>query len=101
MYGRRNLMSNEDKMKETVFFVEANDYERHQIWRNIHEKHPYEHDSSGFGVCVGKINDDPSMQVWVTFLFSYLYDYRICLYSATSRYVDHTMVEEYIKKIGR
>jgi hypothetical protein len=90
-------MPSEDKLKETVFFVEATDYERHEIWRKLHVKHDYEHDNMGFSQHIGNIKNDPSMGVHVCFLFSYLYGYRICMYNATSRFVDHTMVEEYIK----
>lgn len=97
MYARRNLMSSDDKLKETVFFIEANDFERHQIWRELHEKYEYDHDSMGSGAHIGNIKGDPELPVNVQFLFSYLKGYRVCMYSATSRYVDNTMIENYIK----
>lgn len=98
MYARRNLYtSTEDKLKETVCFVEANDFERHEIWRKLHETHDYEHDSIGSSLTLGFVKGDPKMPVTVQLLFSYLKGYRICMYSATSRYVDHTLIENFFK----
>jgi pentatricopeptide repeat protein len=97
--ARRNLyMSTEDKLKETVCFIEATDFERHEIWRKLHETHDYEHDSIGSSIVVGCIKGDPTLSVTVQLLFSYLKGYRICMYTPTSRYVDHTLIEEFFEK---
>jgi hypothetical protein len=97
--SHRNFLSIEEKFKETIFFVEANSYEQLAIYRELKDDkdHVYEQDPSGIYRTIGCINGDSTMPVCVSFTFGYLDGYRYCYYDATSRYVDHTMVEEYIE----
>jgi len=93
----RNFLPTEDKLKESVFFIEANSYEQLAIWREIHEKHDFEQDPCGSSLIIGYINNDDGMPVVVSVSFYYLYGYRICFYYATSRFVDNTMVNNFFE----
>jgi|ERR1044072_4628499 hypothetical protein len=98
MNARRNFIPTEDKLKESIFFVEANSYEQLALWREVHEKHSFEQDPCGGGIHVGNINDDASMSVHICLSFYYVYGYRVCFYYPTSRFVDYTMIEQFFEK---
>jgi len=55
-------------------------------------------DNSGFGREIGKIGR--GKPVFVSFSFYAIGGKYICFYNATSRFVDWTMVEDYIKKFA-
>lgn len=104
-------MSFEERMNECVFFVEANSYERHTLWKElktyVEEEAPDDHDytfaeawielNNGWSIIVGNINGDEDKPVCVSFGYNIIYGELVCFYNATSRYVDHTMVEEWIQ----
>lgn len=93
----------EHKLQTTRFFVEATDEEKFYLWKeNKYQTDPelkfdWEEDNAGFMQCVGKINDD-DMPVWVSFMFAKINNVRVCFYNATSRFVDHQMVEKFIEE---
>lgn len=89
-------MTDEDKLKSCVFFVEATSTEKFYLWKEYHEEIEWEEDNSGFSIVVGNISK--SKPVNVCFTFAKIYGKRICFYEAVSRFVDHTMVENWIKK---
>ncbi len=95
--------TNEQKLEETVFFVEANSFETFCLWQKNHNKEnqTWEQDMSGFGKTVGYINDESDKVVFVSFTFYIINGKRVCFYEATSRYVDHTMVDDLIKSFGK
>jgi hypothetical protein len=98
--SRRNFLSIEEKFAETIFFIEANSYEQLAIYREFlkdNRRGCYEQDGSGVLRTIGFINGDATMPVSVCFTFGYIDGYRFCYYDATSRYVDHTLVEQYIE----
>jgi len=98
--SRRNFLSTEEKFKETIFFIEANSYEQLAIYREFMkdaERGIYEQDPMGVGITIGYINGDATMPVHVCFTFGYIDGFRFCYYYATSRYVDNTLIEEYIE----
>ena len=84
----------EANLFSSIFFVEATHCEQFYLWKEYHKKCYWEQISEGFGRTIGHIDEYP---VFVSFNFAKIYGKRICFYEATSRYVDHTMVEEYIK----
>lgn len=94
----------EQKLKETVFFVEATGCERHFLWKENEERKGQEHhldwkqDMMSFWETIGYIGKGKSRPVCVSFSFALLDGKRVCFYDATSRYVDHTMVEEFIER---
>ena len=115
------MLTSEEKMKQVVFFVEANSYETGAIWSEIKQyvrnrvneltdieelqemyfksliKEILIQDYEGFWTTIGHINGETDKPVCVSFSFIQLYGSYVCFYNATSRYVDHTMVEDYIK----
>jgi len=136
------LESFEEKMKSCVFFIEANDNERHELWSKwvrpttdtfeeickILEKskeesfenwklitkfsklkynmwgygfnrEDWEEDSFGTLLQIGKLyeDEDKFSPVCVSFSFAKWFGQRVCFYYPTSRYVDNTMIEEWIK----
>jgi hypothetical protein len=88
---------NEAKLFSTIFFVEATHTEQFYLWKEYHEGHQWVQDSEGFYKTIGFIKDDTSMPVTVSFSFIEIHGKRVCFYEATSIYVDHNMVQEYIK----
>lgn len=89
-------MENEQKLIDTEYFVEANSYEKLHLWKDYNEKYEWIQDSSGFGLEIGSIGSN--MPVFVSFHFAKVNNTNVCFYQATSRYVDHTMVENWIRK---
>ena len=91
-------MTSEDKLKDCVFFVEANSYEQFALWKENHSKKrlKWEEDNSGFSIIVGNIGKGKPVNV--AFNFAKIRGKRICFYEAISRYVDHDMVEKWIEK---
>jgi hypothetical protein len=92
------MESGEQKLETTAFFIEANSYEKLCLWREHHKEYGWEEDNSGIGKTIGFINDDPNKPVVLNFFFAKIFGKRICFYEATSRFVDHTMIEEWIEK---
>ena len=105
-------MSNDEKLKAVDFFVEATSHEAHELWAKWFH-YPLRNDTndpsgekpldwiqdmSGFSRVVGHIKDDLDMPVCISFSFYIINGKYVCFYEAVSRYVDYTMVEEYISK---
>jgi hypothetical protein len=90
--------SNEEKLNTSVFFVEADSYSKHQLWKAWHESTDWKQDSSGFLREIGYIGKTKKRAVCVQFNFAMIHGKRVCFYNATSRFVDHDMVEEYIQE---
>lgn len=87
------------RIKESVYFIEANSFEQMTLWRENHEKLNWEEDGRGFSFCVGFIDPKKKTKaVYVTFSFAKILGHQICFYEATSRFVDHDMIEKYINK---
>lgn len=62
-----------------------------------HENTQWVEDPSGMRLVIGHINGNAEMPVCVDFSFATIHGKRICLYEAVSRFVDHTMVEDWIE----
>ena len=88
----------EQKLKETVFFVEANDFERLALWSDNRAREGQGHhldwkqDMMGFGQTIGYVNGRKHQPVCVSFSFALLNGKRICFYEVTSRFSDSVMV---------
>lgn len=93
-------MTPEEKLKNTVFFVEANNFEKLFLWKeNRDRKEPLEwiQDCSGFMHQVGEmISNEKKLPVCVEFSFATINGKHICFFNACSRVVDHEMVENFI-----
>lgn len=89
----------EYKLKSSVFFIEATTFEQLCLWKENKDKVNWEQDVQGFTHIIGYI--DPGAQkmpVNVCFTFEKIYGQRICFFNVVSRYADHTMVEDWLKK---
>ena len=93
---KSNNNKQENKLKESVFFVEATSNEIHNLWREY--KNVWSQDAEGFSQIIGYIDKKKTMCVNVCFTFNFIKEKRVCFYQAISRYVDHNMVENFIKK---
>lgn len=91
-------LDNETKLQQTVFFVEANSNEQHEIWREYRHRVSWEQDSMGFSQVIRYIDDDIKKPINVSFIFNILNGKRICFYDVISRYSDSIMVEEWIEE---
>lgn len=97
-------MTGEEKLQRTNFFVEADSYSLHSLWKaNFYsnekpDKLVWIQDHSGFSRVIGHINKNKNMPVCVNFSFYIIGDKYICFYWPTSRYVDWDMVNDWIDK---
>lgn len=92
------METNEEKFKSSVFFIEATHNEQHELWRQFNKETNWKQDLQGAMIYIGSIFDDERMPVYVTFSFIHIFGKRICFYEATSRFVDHQLVENWITK---
>lgn len=97
-------MSNDEKLKRTSFFVEATSFERHMLWKKnfndnkSEDKLHWIQDKSGFMRQVGDMGGIlKNKPVMVNFSFYIIGNTYVCFYYACSNFVDHSMVEDYIK----
>lgn len=90
----------DERLKKVKFFVEANSFERHQLWRDFHEKIDWKQDLSGVSILIGQIKParKPARPIYVDFSFATLNGKLICFYNGCSALVDHTMIEEWLEK---
>ena len=97
-------MNFEDKMKRTDFFVEAESFTKDALYSKYFENNEdkdklyWLNDGAGFGKVVGHIDRLRRKPVTVLFTFAAIGDKYICFYNPTSRFVDWTMVENWIEK---
>jgi len=102
-YNEYPQLSN--KLRNTDFVVEANSYERLQLWKEFSKeaqeqedvrprpRFKWEQESYGFMVDVGEVN---GMPVVLSGFFALINERRIMFYNATSRMVDHRMVDAWL-----
>jgi len=96
-YSNRDIK--DEKMKTSIFFVEANSYEELCLWREFSGEVVWEQDSAGFSQIIGFIGDRKKKRlVNVSFSFALINGQRICFYDTVSRFVDHTMVGKFLNK---
>ncbi len=90
------------KLKKTVFFVEANSFERLKLWqdnKNSDEPLSWVEELQGFVINVGEIISNGNiLPVNVEFFFATINGKFIAFYSPISRGVDYDMVEQFIIK---
>ena len=90
------MNNQEERLKTSVFFIEATSFEKHYLWKEFEKETGWEQDLMGFGQMIGHIGKNKP--VFVSFSFAKIHGKIICFYEVTSRYADHTMVEEWIEK---
>lgn len=88
----------EDKCKTSVFFVEANAFERFCLWEKHSKETCWEDDNAGGWERIGFVDKKKKKPIFVEFWFAKIHGKRICFYSTTSRHNDSQKVEEYIKE---
>jgi len=90
--------TSEEKLQESVFFVEATSCEQFYLWKEHHKVDFFwEEDPCGFSQVIGCIDGDENKVVNVCFRFAGILGSRVCFYEVVSRYSDATMVEEWIE----
>lgn len=95
---RPSYQEKEEKLKTSVFFIEANSFETLQLWKSHKLETNWEEDMAGFSQCIGLIDNDKNKPVHVLFFFAKIYDKRICFFDVVSRYNDSEMVKNFIKE---
>lgn len=93
----------ENRLKETLFVVEATSFEEQALWcthaainsseRKIYGKAVSWKQMHGWLVTVGEFHKHP---VCVSMHWNLIDGYPVMFYYATSRIVDHTMIDEWI-----
>ncbi len=94
MANERYKMTSEEKLKSSVFFIEATSFEQFSLWKEYHDKIPWKEDPLGFSQIIGHLSK--KRPVNVSFTFAEIFGKRICFYEAVSRFVDHTMIENFL-----
>lgn len=85
----------EKEFKEGVqFILEATKCESFFLWKEDNDMTSY---TSGIGVHIGNIDDNPKMPVWVCIGVSNYRGFKYLEYEVTSRYIDYNMVDEWLK----
>lgn len=104
--------------KDVEWLVEANSNERHQLWRDYHEKFKWEQINSGFHCTILEIEtkakrvrqdanryskekpaDKPAKQILpvvVEFMFVLINGHKVCFYNTTSRLAHSGYVEAFL-----
>jgi hypothetical protein len=90
------IYPDDNRLETSVYFVEANSFERLKLWEEYHKEVDWEEDNSGFYQTVGELGKGKPISV--CFVFDKIYGVRICFYDVTSRYSDYVMVEKFIKE---
>lgn len=85
----------EERVRVTAYAVEASDFEQLALWQESHERVPWEHIGTGWLMTVGHVNRKP---VCVATTWQRIHGQIVMFYEATSRMVDHEMVERWIAK---
>lgn len=85
----------ENEFKEGInFILEATDCESFLLWEKDNDLKRY---TQGIAVNIGNINDDYKMPVWVCIGISNYKGFKYLEYEITSRFVDHNLVDEWLK----
>jgi len=89
----------EEKIKTSIFFVEANSFEELCLWREYSQEVVWEQDTAGFCQIIGFIGNRKKKRIVnVSFSFAVINGQLICFYDPISRFVDHKMVEKFLDK---
>lgn len=88
--------TNDEKLKDSVFFVEADSFSKSCLRKKYKDEVNWEFDDTGFLRQVGNIGKK-TRQVTISFSFAKIFGKRICFYYPTSRFVDYYMIEKYIE----
>jgi hypothetical protein len=83
------------RFKNTGFVVEANSFEEHTLWREYHKSEVWEQETAGLMIEVGKVNELP---VCISCTWSIINGMRVLFWDATSRMVDHKMIEAWFEE---
>ncbi len=88
----------EEKLKSSIFFVEANFFEVLTLWEKHKDEYLWETGRLGFCQVIGYISGHKSKPVNVSFMFDKINNERICFFEVVSRYNDSEMVENWLNK---
>jgi len=91
-------ISKKRKLKSSLFFIKANSFEQHCLWKEYKDEINWEEDKRGFVERIGYIDEDKNKQVLLLFTFAKIYGKRICFFEVLSRYSDSLMVEAYFTR---
>jgi hypothetical protein len=100
----RLRMSTEEKLARVCFFIEADSFAEHELWakhfyyNKEKDKLNWVQDNCASSIIVGHIDKQKKKPVVVVFSFMKIDDKYVCFYHPTSRYVDWTMIDEWIDK---
>lgn len=85
-------MDKDPRFAETVFCVEATDYEKLLLWEKYHNHRSWVQDSRGLHLTVGSLDNRP---VAINCFWNIIDGRRILFWSACSQVVDHLQIEKW------
>lgn len=100
-------MSNDEKLKSTNYFVEADEFAYDELWRkhyhnnNRADKLEWVQDRAGFSRTIGSLDLLNQKPVVVKFSFFIINNKYVCFYYPSSRFVDWDMVDKFIAEFGK
>lgn len=86
------ITETDPRFADIVFFIEANDFERSQLWLQYNKDVQWKPDS-GLICTIGHINQRP---ICVSVTFDILNGKRVMFYYGCSQLVDHEMIDEWL-----
>jgi hypothetical protein len=87
----------EEKLLSSHYFIWANDFERHRLWKENKKKTNWEDDPSGVYVTIGHLkHKGKKHSIIVSFSFAKIYGKQICFFHVASRFIDNLRIEKYI-----
>ncbi len=83
------------KIKASVFFVEANSFEKICLWRDCNDKDiSWEEDLRGLAIHLGSLDERP---VFAGLFFAKIMGQQICFFEITSVVQDHHMIDQFLE----
>lgn len=89
------MKTNQEKINETMFLVEADDFSRLALWEKFNTRLDWKEDIRGFWTEIRTIDHRP---ICVSIFWAVIDGQRVAFYYGTSQLVDHEMIENWIKK---
>jgi hypothetical protein len=85
----------ENDLKETIFVVEATNFERFMLWKEWHDRIEWEQGNTGKLIQIGELDNRP---VCASCQVDMLNTYKILFIDMTSQVRDTVMLEEWLDK---
>lgn len=92
-------ITQEDKLKTSVFFIEATSCEQFYLWKEWNKECNWQEDNFGHSQIIGFLDKKKKVKpINISFSFAKIFGKRICFYTAISRFIDQELIREWLDK---